>query len=79
MQVGMHEAKTNLSKLVAFAQNGEEVLITNRGEVVAKIVGAGQSRREKAEEIARQFRAITKNNPIGTLEEIMAWKEEGRE
>lgn len=79
MQVGMHEAKTNLSKLVAFAQNGEEVLITNRGEVVARIVGAGQNRRAKTEEIIKKFRAMTKKHPIGTVEEIMEWKNEGRE
>lgn len=79
MQVGMFDAKTNLSKLVALAQQGEEILITNRGEVVAKIIGTGKSRREKAEEVAKQFRAITKNHPIGTLEEILAWKEDGRE
>ena len=36
--MNMQEAKTNLSKLVAAAQAGEEVIIGNRGTAVAKLV-----------------------------------------
>ena len=36
--VGVHEAKTQLSKLLAEVQQGEEVEITNRGTVVARLV-----------------------------------------
>lgn len=38
IRVGMHEAKTNLSKLVDQALGGEEVTITRNGMPVAKIV-----------------------------------------
>ena len=40
MRVNMHEAKTNLSKLVAAVENGEtdEVEIARAGHVVARIV-----------------------------------------
>lgn len=38
--VGIHEAKTNLSKLVARAEAGEEVVITRGGVPVAKLVAA---------------------------------------
>lgn len=78
MQVGMHEAKTNLSKLVALAQNGEEVLITSRGEVVARIIGSKKKNKNKAKEIMDKLRAIHKESPFGTLEELMEWKNEGR-
>lgn len=37
--VGMHEAKTTLSRLVARAHAGQEVVITNNGRRVAKLVG----------------------------------------
>jgi len=37
INVGMHEAKTTLSKLVDAAQSGEEVVITRRGQPVAKL------------------------------------------
>ena len=36
--VNMHEAKTNLSKLVKRAAAGEEVIVAKAGEPVAKIV-----------------------------------------
>lgn len=37
ISVGMHEAKTNLSRLVNAAQSGEEVILTRRGEPVVKL------------------------------------------
>ena len=37
-QVGMHEAKTNLSKLVERALAGEEITIARGGEPVARLV-----------------------------------------
>lgn len=38
MQVGMFEAKTQLSKLVAAVRDGEEVTLTQHGKPVARIV-----------------------------------------
>ena len=35
--VGMHEAKTNLSKLVEQALAGEDVVITRRGKAVVRL------------------------------------------
>lgn len=37
-RVGMHEAKSNLSKLVKRVENGEEIVITRRGEPAARLV-----------------------------------------
>jgi prevent-host-death family protein len=37
-EVGMHEAKTQLSKLVERVQAGEEIVITRRGEPAARLV-----------------------------------------
>jgi prevent-host-death family protein len=37
-QVGMHEAKTTLSKLVERARAGEEIVIARNGEPVAQLV-----------------------------------------
>jgi len=36
--VGVHEAKTHLSRLLVDVANGEEVVITRRGEEVARLV-----------------------------------------
>lgn len=38
--VGVHEAKTNLSKLLRRVMAGEEVVITRNGEPLAKLVPA---------------------------------------
>jgi prevent-host-death family protein len=38
--VGVHEAKTHLSRLLEDVAAGEEVVITRRGEVVASLVPA---------------------------------------
>ena len=37
-RVGMHEAKSNLSKLVARVEGGEEIVITRRGAPAARLV-----------------------------------------
>ncbi len=37
ISVGMHEAKTTLSRLVDAARSGEEVVITRRGEPVVRL------------------------------------------
>lgn len=36
--VNIHQAKTNLSKLIEKTQNGEEVIIAKAGKPVAKLV-----------------------------------------
>jgi prevent-host-death family protein len=37
-EVGMHEAKTQLSKLVERVEGGEEIVITRRGAPAARLV-----------------------------------------
>ena len=47
MQVGIHEAKTQLSKLLRRVAMGEEIVIARAGKPVAKIVAIeGPRRRE---------------------------------
>ena len=43
----MHQAKTNLSKLVKEAESGKEVVITRGKEPVAKIVPISVAKTEK--------------------------------
>jgi prevent-host-death family protein len=38
MEVNVHHAKTNLSKLIAAAENGEEVIIARAGKPAVKLV-----------------------------------------
>jgi prevent-host-death family protein len=43
MQVNILEAKNRLSRLVKSVQAGEEVIIANRGEPVARLVPVGKA------------------------------------
>jgi prevent-host-death family protein len=43
MQVNIFEAKSRLSQLIKSVQAGEEVVIANRGEPVARLVPAGET------------------------------------
>lgn len=60
--VGLFEAKTHLSELVARAEQGEEVIITRHNRPVAKIVPVhprlddSRARHERAVEALVEFR-----------------------
>lgn len=43
MQVNIHEAKTNLSRLLELVEQGESVVIARHGKPVAKLVRARQN------------------------------------
>ena len=36
--INIHQAKTNLSRLLSRVENGEEIIISNRGIPIAKLV-----------------------------------------
>jgi prevent-host-death family protein len=40
--VGVHEAKTHLSRLLELVDAGEDVVITRRGQAIARLVPAAQ-------------------------------------
>ncbi len=44
IRVGMHEAKTQLSRLVGLAEDGEEVVIQRSGRPVARLVAVPRRR-----------------------------------
>jgi prevent-host-death family protein len=60
--IGLFEAKTHLSELVARAERGEEVVITRHNKPVAKLVPVAaadqdaQARREAVDELLRSSR-----------------------
>jgi prevent-host-death family protein len=62
--IGLFEAKTHLSELIARAERGEEVVITRHNKPVAKLVPIGRAlgdsalRREAALDALQAFEAI---------------------
>ncbi len=79
MEVGLFDAKNRLSELVSLAERGEEVVITRRGEPVAKLVSVKPTH-DRAEALAAMERMAErrKNFPKITREEILAMIAEGR-
>jgi prevent-host-death family protein len=74
--IGLFEAKTHLSELVARAERGEEVVITRHNKPVAKLVPvsrstarSNQQRRERALSALQQFDPIPL--PGVTLDELI--------
>ena len=53
--IGLFEAKTHLSELIARAERGEEVIITRHNKPVAKLVPIG---RESAQGMQRRQAAL---------------------
>ena len=47
MQVTIHEAKTHLSRLIAAAERGEEVIIARRNKPVARLTATRGSTTER--------------------------------
>jgi prevent-host-death family protein len=48
-QVNLHEAKTQLSRLLQEVEDGEEIVIARNGEPVAKLVRAEEQQRKPRE------------------------------
>jgi prevent-host-death family protein len=83
--MGLFEAKTHLSELVARVEAGEEIVITRHNKPVARLVPmAGVP----AELVERRLRAVAELQDIGrtmierggpvTREELLEWVREGR-
>ena len=51
MEVNIHHAKTNLSKLIAAAESGEEVIIARNGKPAVKLVAVQQPRKRSRREM----------------------------
>jgi len=51
--VNIHEAKTHLSRLIARAAEGEEIIISKAGRPVAKLVGFARPARRRELGLAR--------------------------
>jgi prevent-host-death family protein len=64
MQVNILEAKSQLSRLIKSAQAGEEVIIANRGEPVARIVAIEQQGPAAGAMPARDFVKWLDRHPL---------------
>jgi prevent-host-death family protein len=77
-EIGVHEAKTHLSRLLKRVENGESFSITNRGKVVAVMVPPCEIGQVEANEAYSRLIELRAKFPIGTVREVTDWKNEGR-
>lgn len=84
--IGLFEAKTHLSELVARAEQGHEIIITRHNKPVAKIVPVqvrppfdAERRRNAVAALKELGREIAREHGPISSDEIVEWIREGRE
>ncbi|MCY4570275.1 MAG: type II toxin-antitoxin system prevent-host-death family antitoxin [Candidatus Poribacteria bacterium] len=77
-EIGVHEAKTHLSRLLKRVENGESFSITNRGKVVAVMVPPREIGQAEVNDAYSRLIELRVKFPIGTGREVTDWKNEGR-
>jgi prevent-host-death family protein len=76
--VGLFEAKTKLSALVEQAASGKEIIITRRGQPVAKLVPASREARRDPRKAMDEIRKLFAKSTLPKGYTIRRMIEEGR-
>lgn len=79
-EISVFDAKNKLSALLDQVERGDEVAITRRGKVVAKLVPVASSSRSKeaAERLRALRRAIARRGVVLPWDELKRFRDEGR-
>lgn len=77
-QVQFSTAKAQLSELIDEVERGETVQITRHGKPVARLVREEDGRRADALRAMAELKELRKKAGRATVEEILAWRDEGR-
>ena len=77
--VGIFEAKNRLSELVERAARGEEIVITRRGQQIARLMPPEvKNEQVKAQSLAARIRRSREGSPLGSGASLRELIEEGR-
>jgi prevent-host-death family protein len=82
--VPIAEFKDHLSELIAAVEAGDEIVITRHGKAAAKVVPVidderlRKQRQEAVERIRAHGARMRAEGRTATIEELIAWKNEGR-
>jgi prevent-host-death family protein len=71
-------AKARFSELLDDVERGETVVITRHGKPVAKLVPDEDHRLAKIRQALAEIKEMRKDMPRATVQEILAWRDEGR-
>jgi len=77
-EVQASQAKAQFSELLDVVERGETVIITRHGKPIADIRPHVDSRREEARRAMAAIKELRKHTGRATVEEILAWRDEGR-
>jgi prevent-host-death family protein len=77
-QVQASAAKARFAELLDEAERGETIVITRHGKPIADLKPHADSRREDARRAIEEIKEMRKTAPRVSVEEILAWRDEGR-
>ena len=67
-----------MAQLLDKVENGETVVITRHGKPIARLMPDEEARRAERAKVIAEMRADAKGRGTVTVEEILAWRDEGR-
>ena len=76
--IGIFEAKTHLSEIVARVQAGEKYIITNRHKEVAMIVPVESIEPHDKYHALERLMDLQMHHPLGSPTDILEMRDEGR-
>ena len=71
-------AKARLAELLDDVERGETIVITRHGKTIARLVPDEEARRADARRAMAEVKEMRKHAGRATVEEILAWRDEGR-
>lgn len=77
-QVQASQAKTHLLELLDEVEKGETIVITRHGKPIARLVPDEDQRRADIRRAIEEIKEIRKHTKPATVEEILAWRDEGQ-
>ena len=77
--LSVSEAKAKFSEMLDQVEHGETIAITRHGKVIAHIAPNSDAKRLSARKAIEGIIELRKHTKPVTVEEIIAWKNEGRE
>ena len=77
-QIQASIAKAQLAELLDDVERGETIVITRHGKPIADLKPHADSRREDALQAMAEIKELRKSAGHATVEEILAWRDEGR-
>jgi prevent-host-death family protein len=77
-QIDAAAAESRFSVLLEEVEGGDTVVITRAGKPIARLVPDQEVTREEALRAMAEIEEMRKRAPRVTVEEILAWRDEGR-